>query len=302
MLKVVFFCETKWLKLFPNHYLCCMKKATLALLLTFLFLLPAWSQEEKPLALVYQSSMIGYGKNSSYDTYLSSLKYKGNDFGLYYEQMKMTGLLNGHVSAQHLFNINFSRANNETETATNYTGFLDYAYGLHYRFEPMEKLQLFAGTQADGLLGFIYNSRNGNNPATGKVHLNLNLSAIAAYRFDIKSQPIFLRYQISIPSLGMMYSPEFGQSYYEIGLGDRDRLVHFASFHNYLSMRNIFSVEAPVGRFTFRLSYMNWIYETQINHLKTQINRNSFYIGLSKNFYTVPYKKRAKINVTSVFE
>lgn len=279
-----------------------MKRIALPLLLIFLSSLMAQGQQEEPVSLVYQSSMVGYGKSSVYDTYLSPIEYKGNDIGLYHEQMKMTGLLNGNVSAQHLININFSWGDNEAGTASDYTGFLDYAYGLHYKFEPVDRLQLFAGAQANGLLGFIYNSRNGNNPAAGKAHVNLNLSAIAAYRFNIKSQPIFIRYQLNIPTIGVMFSPEFGQSYYEISLGDQDHLSHFSSFHNYLSVRNIVSIEVPVNRFTFRLSYQNWIYETQINKLETRINRNSFYIGLSKSFYTVPYKKRTKINSISVFD
>ena len=283
-------------------YFCFMKGAALTLILAFLPLFIMQGQEDKSTSLVYQSFMIGYGKNSVYDTYLSSIEYKGNDIGFYREHMKMTGLFNGNVSAQHLFNINFSWGDNKTGTATNYAGFLDYAYGLHYKFESGKRLQLFAGGQANGLLGFVYNSRNGNNPATGKAHININLSAIASYRFNIKSQPIFLRYQINVPFVGVMFSPEFGQSYYEISLGDSDQLAHFASFHNYLSLRNMISVEVPVNSFTFRLSYMNNIYETRINNLETRITRNSFYIGLSKNFYTVSYKKRSKMNLISVFD
>ena len=210
--------------------------------------------------------------------------------------------MKGKVSAQHLFNINFSWGDNKTGTATNYSGFFDYAYGLHYKFEPVDRLQLFAGSQANGLLGFIYNTRNGNNPATGKAHANLNLSGIASYHFQVKSQPVFLRYQLSIPVMGAFFSPEFGQSYYEISLGNHDQLAHFASFHNYLSMRNMVSIEVPVKRFTFRLSYQNWVYETRINKLETRVNRNSVYIGLSKNFYTVPYKKRSQIQSISVFD
>ena len=255
------------------------------------------------MPLVYQSSMVGYGKSSIYDAYLSPIEYKkNNDLGIYHEQMKMTGLLNNNIVSQHLFNVNFSWGDNETGTAATYTGFVDCAYGLYCKFDPINQFQFFVGGQVDGLLGFVYNSRNGNNPATGKAHVNLNLSGIASYSFNIKSQPISLRYQINIPSIGIMFSPEFGQSYYEIGLGDNDQLTHFASFHNYLSMRNIFSIEIPVDRFTFRLSYMNWIYETQINNLETRINQNSFYVGLSRNFYTVPHKKRLKVNSIPVFK
>ena len=279
-----------------------MKYKTLLILFSFISFIPAWAQEVAiPINMVYQSTMLGVGNSNVHDSYLSPLKYSGINLGLYHEQMKMTGLMNGNISAQHLFTLDFSSTDNDSETASDYAGFIGYSYGLHYRFQPVQKLQVFAGLQAAGMLGFVYNDRNGNNPATGKAHINLNLSGMAAYSWQIKSQPIHFRYQVDAPFIGILFSPEFGQSYYEISLGDDSNLVHFASFHNQVFLRNVLSVELPFNFMTLRLSYLNSIYETDVNHIKTRIHTNSFYIGFSRDFFSVPGKKKNKDIFKSVF-
>ncbi|MDR0866768.1 MAG: DUF3316 domain-containing protein [Candidatus Symbiothrix sp.] len=270
--------------------------------LSLLSLFSLFSFAQDKISLTYQSTMIGIGNTRAYDTYLSPLEYSGANFGIIHEQLKMTGLMNGNVSAQHLFNIELAEAENPMGNATGYVGSLEYGYGLHYRFQPVRKIQVFAGLQADGLVGFIYNTRNGNNPVNAKVNLNFNLSGMATYRFRIKKQPVQLRYQLNIPVAGCLFSPEFGQSYYEIGEGDSGHLVHFASLHNQWIMRNFLSVELPLPFCTLRLGYMNWIYETKVNSLDTRILSNSIYIGVSKNFFNVPARKINKNNYQSVFE
>jgi hypothetical protein len=181
-------------------------------------------------------------------------------------------------------------------------GNIEYAYGLYYRFQPVRKIQFFGGLQPDVFGGILSNTRNGNNPVSMKLNVNLNVSGIASYQFQLKKQPVHLRYQVNIPVAGVLFSPEFGQSYYEIGLGEPSHLVHFASLHNQLVMRNLFSVELPFNRFTLRLSYMNWMYETKVNDLNTKILSNSVYLGISKNFHTVSGRKQNKNQYQSVFE
>jgi len=260
----------------------------------YLLFLPffCFSQENAPISLTYRTTQIGYGISNVYDSYLSPLKYSGSNIGLHYEQMKNTGLMNSNVSAQHLVNANYSWCDNNTGTASYYTGLIEYNYGLLYRIKPAEKWQIFTGIQAGSLVGFVYNTRNGNNPATGKAHLNLSLSAIANYKLQIRSQPVNLRYQLSFPFIGAMYSPHFGQSYYEIGLGLTDNLVHFSSFHNYLSSRNIISAEIPLNKSTIIFSYHFSFYETRINDLDTQLINNTFYFGLVSNFFVVKGKQK----------
>jgi hypothetical protein len=271
----------------------------------FLFLSVFYCQAQEknnPIPLTYQSTMVGLGGMKVYDSYLSPLRYTGSNFSVMYEQMKMTRLMNGKVSSQHLLNLEIANTTNPTQTATNMVGYLDYAYGLYYKLNPIQKLQLFAGLQIDAWAGVIYNNRNGNNPASAKANLNLNLSGMLVYPFQIKQQPVLLRYQLSLPFMGVLFSPAFGQSYYEIGLGVNDNLFHFASFHNQLAMRNLLSVEFPFNSYTLRLGYMNWIYETQVNDLDTRIMTNTIYVGFSKNFFIVSGRKQDKKQFQTVFD
>jgi len=257
--------------------------------------------QDNPVSLTYKSTSVGFGTSSVYDSYLSPLKYLGNNVGLHYEQMNNTSLMNGNITTQKLINANYSWSKNNKKTASYYSGFLECEYGLFYRFKPAAKLQAFAGMQAGGLLGFVYNTRNGNNPATGKAHLDLSLSAIANYKLKISSQPLNIKDQLSLPCIGAMYSPNFGQSYYEIGLGATANLIHLALFNNYFSVRNIFSVEIPFNRFTLLLSYHFLYYETRINALDTRIISNTFCIGFSSNFFVVRGKQKNN-NYSYVFE
>jgi hypothetical protein len=276
------------------------KKQILCFFLSMTSLL-CHSQEGDKIPLTYQSSLIGVGKTSVYDTYLSPLSYSGTNIGLIHEKLNPTGLAGKRIYTQHLFHLEIAETQNPSGTATQYEGTAEYAFGLFHRFNPSNKIQFFAGVQADALFGLIYNTRNGNNPVSAKFNLNLSLSGMAVYKFRIQQQPIQLRYQVSIPVVGALFTPDFGQSYYEIGKGDTDNLIHYASLHNQRIVRNLFSVELPFRTCTLRLAYMHWLYETQINSLDTRIVSNSFFIGFSKNFYIANGKENHK-NHSYVFE
>ena len=270
--------------------------------ISFIFLSPVIClSQDSDISLTYKATMIGYGTSSIYDSYLSPLKYTGKNIGLHYEQMNKTGLMNQKITSQHLLKGNYSWSDNKSGTASYYTGLINYNYGLFYNLKPSKKLQMLTGMQASGLLGFVYNTRNGNNPATAKAHLDLGLSAIANYKFQIRSQPIQIRDQFCIPFIGTMYSPNFGQSYYEIGLGATDNLFHLASFKNYFRVNNMLLAEIPFNKFTLLFSYCFSFYETRINDLDTRLITNTFYIGLSSNYFIVKGKQK-KNNYRYVFE
>jgi hypothetical protein len=268
-----------------------MKKRITGIFLLFVLLkLPALSQEG-PVNLTYKSTTLGIGASNVYDSYLSPLQYSGMKIGLMSEYMKMFSTDGDKLVSQQLFDIAYLQTVNPAGTAVCRAGTFQYDYGLFYRLKPADRLRLYLGTQVDCLLGFILNSRNGNNPATGKLHAGINLSAIASYTLPVSSFPVRFSWQLSAPFAGVMYSPEFGQSYYEISLGNRDNLLHLSSFHNYLFFKNTFAIEIPSGNTTFRLGYVNSFYQTQINSLATRLRSNAFYLGVSQNFFTVPGKK-----------
>ncbi len=274
-------------------------KWVVLILLCILFPFQLFSQEEKPVNLSYRSTLIGGGLYNIYDTYLTpgnESKYNGWGIRVLSDHMKMTDLWDGNISTQQLIDIDFSSTRNKTETASDYSLFIDYSYGLHYHFRPLPKLRLLAGSNINPFLGAIYNTRNGNNPVSAKVNVNLSLSGMADYRFQIKNQPFTIRYQMDVPFIGCMFSPQQGESYYEISLGNHDNLVHFASFHNQFIMKNYFTIEMPLQPITLRLTYLNNLYNTNVGGIKTSIHSNTFLIGFVKEFFSIPGRKQINGN------
>ena len=66
-----------------------------------------------------------------------------------------------------------------------------------------------------------------------------------------------LRYQVNVPMIGLMFSPHYGQSYYEIfSLGNSSGVIQFTSLHNQPSLRQMLSVDLPIGYTKMRFSYL----------------------------------------------
>ena len=265
-----------------------MKRATWLIVGLMSISLSLAAQTEVPLS-TNESTMIGIGSYNLQDTYLSpgiNINYTGWMVRVLNERMKVTGLADGNISRQQLINVEFGSTHNGAETANAYAGFVDYDLGYHYRFTelPVDGLKLLAGLSGRASGGFIYNTRNSNNPVSGKADIDLNLSGMAIYNFHIGQLPLTLRYQMKVPFAGVLFSVNKGQPYYFISEGDTEGLVRFSSFHNKWVMRNYFTLDIPVGGFTVRTGYLNSMYNTNVNEIKTHVISNAFMIGIVKEF------------------
>lgn len=245
--------------------------------------------EEIPRS-VNEATLFGIGRYNLMDTYLSpgaeGRKYTGPGLRVINERMKMTRLADYRVSRQQIINIDIASTRNASGTATDLAGFVDYTLGYHYHFPAIYPgLKLLAGGSAHAMAGFIYNTRNGNNPAAAKADIDLNLSAMAIYTWRIKRYPITLRYQFTLPFVGVMFSPHYGQSYYEIfDLGNARGIVRCGSFHNKFAQKHLITADFPVGNSTIRVGYLHSSYRTDANAIRSHILSNTFLIGWVKEF------------------
>jgi hypothetical protein len=265
-----------------------MKQICLFIAIVF-FPLSAAAQGEAQ-RLVESSVEVGVGKASVYDSYLSPLRYRGCAFEMLAGRLSEKDFFGRSLIVQHQVDLSFQNTANPTATAANYSGWLQYDFGLFVKLRPVGRFRMFVGAQADALAGFILNSRNGNNPAAAKAHVGVNLAAMASYGFRLKSTPVRLGWQIAAPVAGVMYAPEYGQSYYEFSLGYRGDIVHFASPANYLQLKNHFSADVPFGSTTLRVGYHHTFYRTGVNSLDTQLTSGVFSLGITTNFFAVPAK------------
>jgi len=242
---------------------------------------------------IYESTLLGVGSSDIYDSYLSPLKYSGINISFLSEKLKMAFISNEHIVEQYLTDVEYINTRNKAGYASQQAGRLSSSYGLFYKFEkmPISHCRLMLGIQSYGLLGFIYNSRNSNNPFSGKMHVGLSASSIMTYSIDLGKNQICFRGQFGVPFVGALFSPDFGQSYYEISIGDSSPLFYLSSFSNYLQLRTLLSVELFLGNASIRMSYLNSFYQTWINNINCQIGSNTFFLGLSRNILKIPARR-----------
>lgn len=247
---------------------------------------------------VMRSTLFGVGHINQLDTYLSPMEYTGMELRYLRESMRMTQLMDGNISYQSQFQSNLSLAENKAVTGNELIFLANWNQAWHYQFRISENLKLMAGPLLDINGGFIYNLRNSNNPVQAKAYLNLGASGMAIYRFKVKDYPMVLRYQLNIPLAGIMFSPEYGQPYYEMTLSnDWGKNICFTSLHNQPSFRQFLTLDFPVRSTNLRVGYVCDIQQANVNELKTHTWSHAFMIGWVKNFYV--FKGRNKVSMPS---
>lgn len=270
------------------------------LILIVLTCLPTRIQAQDSLRAtryVTRSVMIGGGHNNTFETYLSPLEYEGPEVRFAYETMRMTRLMGGNVSAQNLLQLHASYTENISQTNHTYEGLVNWSYALHYQFRPAKGLKILVGPMLDLNAGVVYNRRNSNNPAQAKAYGGLGASGMLIYRFRIKNYPLTVRWQANLPLLGVMFSPEFGESYYEIfSLGNGGRNAVFTSLHNNPSLRQLLTLDFPVGNTVMRVGYVCDLQQAKVNHLKSHTYSHDFLIGVVRHLYLMRGKSRANIS------
>lgn len=235
-----------------------------------------------------RSTMFGIGGTNRLETYLSPLEYTGPEVRFMRESIRMTRMWGGRVSTQQFYEGNFSYSKNPTKDSEYLSGDIDWRIGWHYKWTPLPALRLMAGLQTGLSCGFVYNTSNGNNPAQGKLSTNIAASGMAIYRFNWLRRRFSVRYQFDMPLAGLMFSPNYGQSYYEIfSLGHYDRNVCFTWPGNAPCFSQLLTVDVPIGSGTLRLGYRCDIRQSHVNNLKSHTWSNLFMIGFVKHFRLV---------------
>lgn len=236
--------------------------------------------------ITMRSTMVGIGTVNRLETYLSPMEYRGTEARFLRESMRMTRLLGGKVSVRQAMEGNFSISRNPTHDASYLAGDFDWQCSWHYHFVPTPWLRLLFGAGTCLSAGGVYNTRNGNNPAQGKLSGDVDASVAAICRFSLLRVPFTARWQTDMPLFGLMFSPRYGQSYYEIfSLGHTDRNVCFIWTGNAPTFRNLLTLDTPLGRAgTLRLGWRADIRQSAVNSLKSHTWSSVFMIGYVKHF------------------
>lgn len=240
---------------------------------------------------VSRAVMVGVGRSSQLDTYLSPMEYSGPQLSFLTQRERMTGMAGGHIAFQGTMQGAFSYTENPAGNANDLGGRLGYDAGWHYVWQPLGHLSLKAGALVGADVGFLYNTRNGNNPAQARASLDVSLSAGGSYEFHIRRLPLQACYQADLPVLGCMFSPRYGQSYYEIYQGYGDRNVRLTQPGNVLSLRQLLTLDFCFPRTTLRVGYLSDIRQSHVNGIRVHDISRSFMLGYVRHFQTLKRKR-----------
>ena len=238
------------------------------------------------------ATLIGIGSVRQQDTYLSPLNYKGTQVQFLYETLRPSRRGGGRWTMQSIWQGNLSYTDSPTSNANNLGGDIGYNFAMHYNWllgNAPAGLRLQLGPQLNVNAGALYNTRNGNNPAQAIVNAGVSVSMAAIYGFRIKRQPFLVRNQLDVPVVGLKFSPNYGQSYYEIfSEGNSDHNLCATTPFNAPCLRNLLTVDIPFRRSTLRAGYLIDIRQSHLHELKYHSYTHAFMIGWVRH---ISYKK-----------
>jgi len=265
-----------------------MKKLKTIFLFLLLFPLYLTAETEPPRYLLSNKAIsIGIGSQREHDSYLTPLLYRGSGYTLMSERLKYFSLNSDEFSwySEGIFQVGLLE--NPARNASMTSFLLRYFWGAHYHIRPVQDMNMLVGAMWNMDLGGRLLMRNQNNPYSLNWNTNLWISAMGYYHLHLWKRTFTFREHFAMPFAGVMFSPNYMQTYYEIFvLGDTDNIIRFTSFGERLAWRNKISVDVPVSFCTFRFGFLAERSVTNVNLLETRSTNLSFLTGLVYNFST----------------
>lgn len=273
--------RTKWQVNLLNKCTC-KKVSTFLLFILFAFTSQLSAQERTV------STQVSIGHLNQLDTYISNEKYRGTEWRFISEVLKDNAKRPFTHTLTHEGAI--SNTHNRADNANEISGHYNFAYALMKKWNYVlpsssnnSNLVFRAGLFANIDLGFCYNTRtSANNPAQGYASLNIGPQIMVHYDFPLWNKVFRITYETRVPFIGLMFSPNYGQSYYEIfNEGNYDHNVVFTSIGTF-QMRHQISLDIPIAKRTsLRLGYLGDIRQAKPNNLKQHQWYNAVAVGVT---------------------
>lgn len=223
--------------------------------------------------------MLGIGSTEILDTYLSQEKYRGTEvrFVSHTIAKRPQSRWSRLIIHQGFLAWAKTRSGNGGEME----GIYNLQYGYLYNWHLCQKrLHIAVGAAADATLGVLYNTHGGNNPAQAKLQFAITPTVAADYSFNIGSLPLKAAYEVGIPLMGFMFSPNYGQSYYEIfSRGNYDHNIVCTSPFSAPQLYHHLTFDFRLWRTTFRVGYLGEYRQMKANNLKYHQYTHSITLG-----------------------
>ena len=225
----------------------------------------------RPVTGTYAIQM---GRTSVKATYLSPLTYAGTQISLNGSWSKAMPFNPENAVMQFDADASFCNLLNPAQTARMVGINGDFSWDMSWRKRLPKNFQLTLGGGAELTGGAYYLLRNSNNPVQAIANLSLIATASLSKHFTIGRLPVLISDRVKLPSLGVFFNAEYGETYYEIYLGNRKGLAHAGWWGNNFRIDNLFSITLDFGRTAMTVGYRFNANTQWANNLNTKIYTN----------------------------
>lgn len=233
--------------------------------------------QSRPVTGIYSLEI---GGTHDLSTYLSPLFYDGTDFTLSGIWTKDFQRWSDRCVMRFEGDISLRLSENPAKTAMMYGLTAHFGWGMSWRHRFLRHWQVTIGPMLDIFGGAMYLARNGNNPVNAMAYAGLDIAASLSYKFKIGRIPCRVVDEVRVPAVGGFFCPGYGETYYEIYLGNHKNLAHFGWWGNSMGVNNLLSLRLKLGRTGMMIGYRLDLRTFHANNLKTQQLRNAFVIGI----------------------
>lgn len=259
--------------------------AFLAMLLPFA--LSASEDSLKTVRPVNSAYMVGFGSAVTADTYLAPVDYDGLQLFFSYQRAQAMRFNPEKWVMKLGVDLRGERTLNSRRTGTFYYAGVEASWQMVHRWKLPAGFSVGTGGSVSLVLGALADMSNGNNPVSARAAVDLGAAGYAAWNGRWGRLPVTMRYNIQMPVTGAFFSPEYGELYYEIGLGNRKGLAHCAWWGNYFRMNNSVDIDMHFSNTTLRVGYRCDIFTTGVNHLITRSFRHAAVIGVCQDWMSL---------------
>lgn len=243
----------------------------------------AMAQDERPVTSFYG---IETGSMHLHDSYLSPLKYSGWTAAPTYRRAQAMKCRPQQWMSEISWVTRFGSTTNPAHNANIYCIDMDAGWS------PLRKWHLGSnclaiGPATDLRLGMLFSTRNGNNPVSVLADWTVGVSAHASHPLSFGRFHTTIAYDARLDLTGVFFRPHYGESYYEIYLGNHRGLAHAAWPGNYRNFSNRLCATFHFSGTSVTAGYRFSLHSSKAGGLLCRMLTHSLVIGLECSWLSV---------------
>lgn len=265
-----------------------MKKSSAFFVFLLCFIGAKAQTVDEPQRWITNAMMIAVGGQNELDTYLSSQSYTGFSARFISHTERKRDLSDWTTRIVHQGQF-FTGDMKQTSDGHELGGIYSFEWGRLYSLPlRISNVDITVGATLDAMAGFLYNTRNSNNPAQARLSLQVAPVVNAKWNFSLFNKPLVLGLELTSPLCGLMFSPQYGQSYYEIfSRGNYDHNCVPTTFVCTPSLYSMLSLDIPIGKSALRVGYIGDFTQSHVNDIKQHSYCHYFMLGYVRKFSIV---------------